>query len=257
MHAFKLALLLVFLIPTFLVHAQEGGCEIDIDAAVSLLEQARARASDSDADGARSLLAQAAAEIEALLQSCPGDIHISAEKTLTLGGEGSPAGQLSFKYPEGWLTAEEQNDFPNILIGSNASALAKPLDGALPPPFAAGEVLIAVGLASTSTMGGEAELGLSPTPLSFINYLITPVEDAFGKASQSTARTINDRPAAWASFTSTNQFNLLLMIVDMQRKTPDGQSQYVLMLALTAPGELATIEPTLLAMAETFRLSLN
>lgn len=257
MRYFKLGLLFVVLLFAFRVHAQEDTCQIDVDAAIALLEEARAKASDNDADGAHSLLLDAAATIDALLLACPGKIDISAEKTLTVDDEGSPIGQLRFNYPAGWLTAEEHSDFPNILIASNASALAKPLDSALPPPFAPGEVLIALGVVNTRMMSLNDSLGKSPTPVDFVEGLIAQIEATLGKASDPTSRALNDHPAAWVTLTDQSEFNLLLLIVDTQRKTSDEQSQYVVMLALTAPGELAAIEPTLLAMAETFRFSPN
>lgn len=257
MRYLKLALLFVFLLPVCWVQAQEDRCKIDVDAAIALLEEARLKAADMDKEGARGLLLEAAAEIDALLLACPGQIDISAEKTLTVDDQGSPIGQLSFKYPAGWLTAEEQSDFPNILIASNASALAKPLDSAMPPAFAPGEVLIALGVINTRMMSLDDALGKAPTPGDMVQGLMGTVEDTLGQASSPTGRTLNDRPAAWVTLTDRSDFNLLVLIVDTQRSTPDQQREYVLMLALTAPGELAAIEPTLLAMAATFKLSLN
>lgn len=257
MRCFKLALLFVFLLSAFRVHAQEEPCQINVDAAIALLEEARLKASDMDKEGARSLLLDAAAAVDELLLACPGQIDISAEKILTVNDRGNPIGQLRFKYPAGWLTAEEQSDFPNILIGSNASALAKPLDGDMLPAFAPGEVLIALGVINTRMMSLDDTLGKAPSPVDFVERLIAPVKDTLGKTSEPTARTLNDRPAAWVTLTDHSDFNLLVMIVDTQRITPDQQREYVMMLVLTAPGELAAIEPTLLAMAETFKLSLN
>lgn len=256
MRCLKVGLLFLLLLPALVAQAQDNACDVDISGVVALLEEAQARASDNDAGEARKLMQDALAEIEILIGDCKGDIDLSEQQTIQLT-DGDVNGELSFSYPVGWLTAEEQADFPSVLIASNSAALGKPLDDATPPPFATGEMLIALGVANTGSMGVSDDLGMSPQPADFIANIVTPAEDTLGKPSEPTIRAVNDHPAAWVTFTGSSDFEMLLMMIDMQLRTPDGRAQYVLMFAITAPGELLTLEPTLEAMANTFRLKLN
>lgn len=256
MRYFKIGLLFLLLLPAVLAQAQDNTCPLDINSVVSLLEEARAKASDNDASEARKLLLNAAAEIDALVEGCQGDIQITEQKTIKLSDSGID-GEFTFNYPAGWLTGEEQGTFPSALIASNAAALAKTLDGSAPPPFSPGEVLIAIGTANTDTMSAADELGKSPTPADFLLKVLASAPDELGKASEPTIRTINDHPAAWVTYRDSSDYELLIMLVDMKQKSIDEREQYVLMVAITAPGELSLLEPTLEAMAATFRLKLT
>ena len=165
---------------------------------------------------------------------------------------------MTFNYPAGWITGEEKaEDFPNILIGSNQTALDKPLNGSAPPPFASGETLIALGVINTDLLGSSDGLGKSPKPADFLQDVLVSAGDELGKPSEPTNRTINDHPAAWVTFTESSEFGLFLMIMDMKLKLPDGQGQYILLMGITAAGEFADLQPQLEAMAASFRLRLG
>ncbi|MEZ4669634.1 MAG: hypothetical protein R3E39_17145 [Anaerolineae bacterium] len=256
MRNLRLILFLLLLFPALVVHAQDATCDFDIGPITSLLETAQVEGANGNITEARRLLHEAGLILVELNVNCKDKVDLSAEKTIQLSHDGVN-GELTFNYPAGWVTGEEQaEDFPNILIGSDPAALDKPLNGSKPPTFNSGEALIALGVMNTS-MFGMPELGDAPKPADFIQQLLKSGADELGTPSEVTTRTLNDHPAAWVTFTNSSDFGLLLMIMDMKLKLPDGSAQYVLLMGITSADEYPALQPTLESMAETIRLRMK
>ncbi|MBL8120504.1 MAG: hypothetical protein JNJ78_23470 [Anaerolineae bacterium] len=248
-----LVFFILIALPLMPLSAQDSTCELDLDEVRTLLAQAEALASDNDPQQARRALRDAAQALEAQAANCSGGAELT--QTLSLDVEVDDKNvTFTFAYPDGWLTGETESSFPNALIASSESALGKPLDGSEPPSLISGEAIMAVGLMDAGSMFADPDLGPSPTPESLLISLISSAGSEFGSPSEVTNLTLSDQETAWLTFSGRSGFNMLILLMETPITSDAGDQQYVLMMLLTAPGELQELIPTVEAMAASVKL---
>ncbi len=146
-------------------------------------------------------------------------------------------GKLAFNYPTDWSIREESGQ---VLIGNSTAALDDTASDATTTP---GEFKGGIAIVQASRIQG---LPQNAGPRDVLNVFIQSLSSETPIAPTDT--TIGSRPAARAEFSdATGQ--VVLYSLEVQ------PGIYALISAGSATGELATYEPTLLAIAASIRYS--
>ncbi|MBL8166144.1 MAG: hypothetical protein JNJ61_29445, partial [Anaerolineae bacterium] len=155
--------------------------------------------------------------------------------------------------PEGWVSTEAEFSptFPALALAPDESML-KPdiLRGSEPPVLEAGQTMLIVTLLDNRSIPNTDR---TVTLAEAVQALSENFEQSFGETNVQDDLTISGQGAALVS-ADTPGFSLGYLLIDAGIPATEGRRQFVVVLALTGPGELDEIRDTVLALAETIRI---
>lgn len=243
----RILLLCILLAVSFPAAAQDAACTIDLAPIAASIVQAQAAASGGDTAQALALMAQIRAKLEATEALCgsgAGGPVAPPEELVTLRHQyESAVGTVQFLFPEGWSL---NRDSGGVMVASAPDILQRDFNTD-PPPMFPGEALIFVTAGDIDSFGGDEGDDL----LTLMRYLADDVPADFGRISEPTRATVNDREAAIFTVLGANAE---IMFMTLEIGTSGDETAYGQFILLTSPGELNAYESTLQAVATSMEL---
>jgi hypothetical protein len=157
---------------------------------------------------------------------------------------------LTVSAPDGWVSTEAEFSatFPALALAPNESMLTPDiLTGNEPPTLDAGDVMLIVTLVDNRSIPGADR---TATLADAAQAWAENVGQNLGETSIEGDLIISGQDAALLSLDSRG-FSLGYLLIDAGISETEGRRQFVTVLALTGPGELAGVRDTLLALAAT------
>lgn len=219
-------------------------CTPDLSAVRDLLDQVDAATSAGTTAETVALLTAARDQLDTLLDACtPRPVVNLAEQVAIRDG------QVTLNYPANWLRRVDLDSAdgltPTYIQFASSVAVFDSAGSSPVPVLTAGQQLIVlIAGAPAAIVSGSSLAPSAPSLLASYRDTVGASADAAGfRFGEITTLTIGDRDAAQMDFNDAT-FEARVYAVELE-----AEQMYVILLALSAPGELANLTPTVEAMA--------
>ncbi len=222
-------------------------CTADLAPVRELLDQVDAAIGDSASEDALALMQSASEELQILIDACTPIPPIELTQTLVIHN-----GQLTVNFPEDWVSEvvvdSTDPEDPSNAQFATTSAVFDQVDGPTPTMNPGDQLVFLITGMPDSFVDGLDNAPSAPTILKAIQQTISESGDEekfeFDEIQQIS---INDRRAASLEL-SYESFDGKLFVVELER-----EKTYVVLMALSAPGELEALAGAAQEMAESLQ----
>jgi len=224
--------LIGLLMLAFPLAAQDTPCAPDLAPVRELLDQAEAQIAGGDNDAAVANLNSAREQLQTLIAACT---PVNLSQSLVTHG-----GQLALNYPEGWdyevvNESDDPGDPTNVQF-ANDSAVFERAGGSIPELIAGDQLVFMIAGEPDAIVD---ELDAAPSPQAILKAIQQTIKESneeeeiqFDEIEQSS---IHDRRAATLNMRYSS-FEARVFALELER-----EDFFVVLLAVSAPGELDTI----------------